>query len=161
LRKALEITQMMYLNFSPDSSLWQLYPGLDFSTPARATPQHAAELWKRMQAGAKPFRWAQTPKHSDDVVAIDKAGNIAAITQSINCVDWGAPPSTLTGFRLAIPRRSNRRRLPKSNPAAACLRRPRPAFFSKTASLCWASLRWDRVCINARFNVCTTSYAWG
>jgi len=41
LRKALEITQALYLNFLPDAALKKLYPALDFSTPARATPQRA------------------------------------------------------------------------------------------------------------------------
>lgn len=103
LRRALDITQMMYLNFLPEAMLRQLYPGLDFSTQARVTPQHAAELWKRMQAGAKPFRWAQPPKHSDDVVAIDKDGNIAAITQSINCVDWGKTAINIDGISIGDP----------------------------------------------------------
>jgi gamma-glutamyltranspeptidase/glutathione hydrolase len=103
LRKALDITQMMNLNYLTDAALKRLYPGLDFSTAARATPQHAAELWKRMQAGVKPFRWAQTPKHSDDVVAIDKEGNIAAITHSINCVDWGRTAINIDGISIGDP----------------------------------------------------------
>jgi gamma-glutamyltranspeptidase/glutathione hydrolase len=103
LRKALEITQMMYLNYLPDAVLNGLYPGLDFSAPARATPQHAEELWNRMQSGVKLFRWALPPKHSDDVVAIDKEGNIAAITHSINCVDWGRTAINIDGVSIGDP----------------------------------------------------------
>jgi gamma-glutamyltranspeptidase / glutathione hydrolase len=104
LRKALDISQMLYLNFLPDSVIKQVYPGMDFSTEARITPQHAAELWKRIQAGAKPYRWeTQGPKHSDDVVAVDKEGNIAAITQSINCVDWGKTAINIDGISIGDP----------------------------------------------------------
>ena len=103
-RKALDISQMQFLNFLPDAVIKQVYPGMDFSMQARTTPQHAAELWKRMQAGAKPYRWeTQEPKHSDDVVAIDKDGNIAAITQSINCVDWGKTAINVGGISIGDP----------------------------------------------------------
>jgi gamma-glutamyltranspeptidase/glutathione hydrolase len=104
LRKALDISQMMTLSYLPDATLDQLYPGLDFSTPARLTPAHAAALWQRMQAGAVPYRWKDAaPHHSDDVVAIDSAGNIAAITQSINCVDWGKTAIVVDGITIGDP----------------------------------------------------------
>jgi len=104
LRKALDISQMLYLNFLPDAVIKQVYPGMDLSTQARITPQYAAELWKRMQSGAKPYRWeTQGPKHSDDVVAVDKDGNIAAITQSINCVDWGKTAINIGGISIGDP----------------------------------------------------------
>ncbi len=49
-------------------------------------------------------RWApRGPGHSDDVVAIDKAGNIAAITQSINCVDWGRTAINIDGISIGDP----------------------------------------------------------
>jgi gamma-glutamyltranspeptidase/glutathione hydrolase len=62
-----------------------------------ATGKHAVELWERMQKGAKPFRMAEGPEHFDDVVCIDKAGNIAAITHSLNCRDWGRTAINDTG----------------------------------------------------------------
>jgi gamma-glutamyltranspeptidase/glutathione hydrolase len=102
LRKALDISQMFYVNYLPDAMLKQIYPGMDFSAQSRTTPQHAAELWKRMQAGAKP-RWTLPPRHSDDVVAIDKEGNIAAMTHSINCVDWGRTAINIDGISIGDP----------------------------------------------------------
>ncbi len=102
-RKALEITQMMNLNFIPEAALKQMYPGMDLSPAARTTLKFAEELWKRMQAGAKPYRFALPPKHSDDVVAIDKQGNIAAITHSINCVDWGRTAINIDGISIGDP----------------------------------------------------------
>jgi len=57
-----------------------------------------------MSAGAKPFNWEmQGPKHSDDVVAIDREGNIAAITHSINCVDWGKTAIFVGGISIGDP----------------------------------------------------------
>jgi gamma-glutamyltranspeptidase/glutathione hydrolase len=56
-----------------------------------------------MQKGIKPFRMAEGPKHSDDVVCIDKTGNIAAITHSINCVDWGRTAINIDGISIGDP----------------------------------------------------------
>ncbi len=104
LRKALDISQMMVLSYLPESAVQQVYPGLDSSAAARVTRAHAAELWKRMQAGVVPFRWKDAvPHHSDDVVAIDEAGNIAAITQSINCIDWGKTAIVVDGITIGDP----------------------------------------------------------
>jgi gamma-glutamyltranspeptidase/glutathione hydrolase len=102
-RKAMDITQMLYLSYLPDSLLKQIYPGMDFSLLARTTRSHAVELWDRMQKGIKPFRMAEGPKHSDDIVCIDRAGNIAAITHSINCVDWGRTAINIDGISIGDP----------------------------------------------------------
>jgi gamma-glutamyltranspeptidase/glutathione hydrolase len=103
-RKAVEISQMFVLDYLPERTLRQMYPTLDFSPQSRTTKKHAQELWQRMQEGAKPFRWeASGPKHSDDVVAIDKHGNIAAITHSINCVDWGKTAIFVDGVSIGDP----------------------------------------------------------
>jgi gamma-glutamyltranspeptidase / glutathione hydrolase len=102
-RKAMDIAQMLSLSYLPDSLVKQIYPGMDFSPLARTTRKHAVELWERMQKGAKPFRLAEGPKNSDDVVCIDKAGNIAAITHSINCVDWGRTAINIDGISIGDP----------------------------------------------------------
>ena len=104
LKAALEITQMYTLSYLPDATKAQLYPGISFAPDARASASHAQDLWKRMQAGTVPFRWkAPAGHHSDDVVAIDKEGNIAAITQSINCVDWGRTMINIDGVSIGDP----------------------------------------------------------
>ena len=104
LKKALDISQMFTLSYLPPATAAQIFPGLDSSPDARITPAHAAELWKRMQAGVVPFRWKDAaPHHSDDVVAIDEAGNIAALTQSINCVDWGKTAIVVDGITIGDP----------------------------------------------------------
>lgn len=105
LKTALDISQMFTLQYLPAATLNQMYPGIGFSPADRIAPGRAAELWKRMQAGITPFRWkTPTPAiHSDDVVAIDEAGNIAAITQSINCVDWGRTAINVDGISIGDP----------------------------------------------------------
>mgnify|MGYP001171404230 CR=1 FL=1 len=104
LRKALDITQMYILDFLPEETIAQIYPSMDFANEARVTPDHAAELWGRMEAGAKPFAWVpQEPQHSDDVVVIDAAGNIAAITHSINSVMWGKTGIVIDGVTIGDP----------------------------------------------------------
>ena len=104
LRKAVDITQMIFLDYLPESMLKQVYPGLDLTPTARTTEIHAKELWSRMKAGVMPFRFKPAePKHSDDVVAVDKDGNIAAITHSINCVDWGKTAIFVDGISIGDP----------------------------------------------------------
>ena len=104
LRKSVDITQMIFLDYLPEAMLKQVYPGLDLTPTARTTESHAKELWSRMKAGAMPFRFKPAePKHSDDVVAVDKDGNIAAITHSINCVDWGKTAIFVDGISIGDP----------------------------------------------------------
>jgi gamma-glutamyltranspeptidase/glutathione hydrolase len=104
LRKALEICQFHVLNFLPEQTLSKVYPGINLAPRARTTTKHAQELWQRMQAGARLFTWELPgPSHSDDVVAIDRAGNIAAITHSINCVDWGKTAIMVDGVSIGDP----------------------------------------------------------
>jgi gamma-glutamyltranspeptidase/glutathione hydrolase len=103
-RKAEDITQQFGVSFLPAATLAAIYPGMDFSPEARVTRAHAEELWKRMQAGAKLARFKRTtPMHSDDVVAVDAEGNIAAITQSINCVFWGKTAIAVDGVSIGDP----------------------------------------------------------
>ena len=81
-----------------------MYPGLDFSDEARLTLKNAMELWARMESGATPFAWAPPgPGHSDDVIVIDDAGNIAAITHSINAVTWGKTAIVVDGITIGDP----------------------------------------------------------
>ena len=86
---------MMFLDFLPDETLQQIYPGMDFSSEARVTPEHAAELWPAPEAGAKPFSCApQEPKHSDVVVVTSRR------TQSINSVLWGKTAIIVDGISI-------------------------------------------------------------
>src|SRR5262245_44989800 len=105
LKKALDISQVASLQYLPDTTLQQLFPGVGFSLADRTSAVRATDLWKRIQAGAMPFRWKSpvSSGHSDDVVAVDRAGNIAALTQSINCVDWGRTAINIDGISIGDP----------------------------------------------------------
>ncbi len=102
LRDAVLISQMMFLNYLPPEMVRAIYPGLDMAPAARATRKHAEKLWELMQEKT-PFQFAppEKPRHSDDVVAIDAAGNIAAITHSINTVYWGKTAIVVDGVSIA------------------------------------------------------------
>jgi gamma-glutamyltranspeptidase/glutathione hydrolase len=104
LRKAVDITQQFMASFMPASVLSQMYPDLDFSPQSRITRAHAEKLWSRMEQGVKFGRYKRTsPMHSDDVVAIDGDGNIAAITHSINSVYWGKTAIVIDGISIGDP----------------------------------------------------------
>ncbi|HEY3813591.1 MAG TPA: gamma-glutamyltransferase [Caulobacteraceae bacterium] len=99
-----QITSQFAAVYLPAQMLGAIYPGMDFSPPARVTREHAVELWARMQKGAALGRFKQKAlNHSDDVVVIDAEGNMAAITQSINCVFWGKTAISIDGVSIGDP----------------------------------------------------------
>lgn len=103
LRTALDITQAFGLGYLPDAALRQILPGVDYSPASRVTAAHGAAMWKRLSS-ASPFRW-KVPEghHSDDVVAVDAQGNMAALTHSINSVDWGRTAINVDGISIGDP----------------------------------------------------------
>lgn len=104
LRVALHVSQLVQLSYLPSETLEALFPGIDFSPEARVTLKHAEELWSRIEAGAPFPSWKPTaPKHSDDVVAVDADGNIAAITHTINSALWGKTAINVDGVSIGDP----------------------------------------------------------
>ena len=102
LQMALDITGQMFAALYPEEALSEMYPDVDFSNQSRVTREHAEAMWAAMQSGAKIARWeSQNPGHSDDVVVIDRDGNIAAITHSINTVLWGKTAIFVDGVSIA------------------------------------------------------------
>jgi gamma-glutamyltranspeptidase/glutathione hydrolase len=95
----------------PPEVLQRHFPGVDLSPSARTTKEHARMLWSRMQSPEWPaFRtdalagrqrgaaiieklmtgWGRRrPQHTAGVVAVDEAGNVAAVMHSINSSLWG------------------------------------------------------------------------
>ena len=68
--------------------------GLNLSPPERVKPETAAQLWQRIREGTWPLTAkrktdAIPPNHSDGIVVVDRWGNIAAVTHSINTTLWG------------------------------------------------------------------------
>ncbi|MDX1395373.1 MAG: gamma-glutamyltransferase [Gemmatimonadota bacterium] len=104
LRKALDIAYMSVVDYLPAQAVGNTYPGIDFSPESRVTEAHARALWERMESGTRLANWASPgPRHSDDVVAIDGEGNIAAITHSINAVIWGKTAIVVDGITIGDP----------------------------------------------------------
>ena len=104
LRKALDITQLYALDFLPAPMVSQMYPGVDLSTSGKLDPANAAALWPLVEGGRLPVPFSpRPPQHSDDVVAVDRDGNIAAMTQSINCVLWGKTAIVVDGVTVGDP----------------------------------------------------------
>jgi len=104
LKKALDITSLVALSYLPAETGAALFPGIDLSPAARVTREHAEALWERIKDGNPLAGWRRTaPMHSDDVVAVDADGNIAAITHSINCVLWGKTAINIGGISIGDP----------------------------------------------------------
>jgi gamma-glutamyltranspeptidase/glutathione hydrolase len=104
LKKALDITQLFGISMFPKDAQAAIYPGIDFSNASRVTKAHAEALWTQIESGKTFTKWKQTtPMHSDDVVAVDAEGNMAAITHSINCVNWGKTGIFVDGISIGDP----------------------------------------------------------
>ncbi|WP_420633008.1 gamma-glutamyltransferase [Candidatus Palauibacter sp.] len=103
LRKALDVTRASLLDFVPPELAASLVGG-EFTPAMRVTPEHAERLWNVIETGLPFGNWAEPrPGHSDDVVAIDSDGNIAAITHSINAVLWGKTAIVVDGITIGDP----------------------------------------------------------
>lgn len=104
LRKALDITTLGYISELPAAAVAAALPGIDMSPEARVTMEHAEQLWAAIRDGKAlvPFAKA-TVRHSDDVVAVDAEGNIAAITHSINSLIWGKTAIAIDGITIGDP----------------------------------------------------------
>jgi len=103
LRTALDVTRASLLDFLPPEMAASLVGG-DFTPAARVTSDHADRLWDVIRTGLPFGNWApRGPGHSDDVVAIDGEGNIAAITHSINAVLWGKTAIVVDGITIGDP----------------------------------------------------------
>ncbi len=102
LKKAVDICSQVFAMLLPEAQIRQIYPGMDFSFDTRLTRAHAETLWARMEAGAKLGQYKPRGiNHSDDVVVIDKDGNMAAITHSINTILWGKTAIFVDGVSIS------------------------------------------------------------
>jgi gamma-glutamyltranspeptidase / glutathione hydrolase len=87
----MQITRNQLLFDTPDEAARQ-FPGRDLSPRMRTTAEHARWLWERIKQGEPPFTTSPAgprPGHSSGVVVVDRWGNAAAVTHSINTVLWG------------------------------------------------------------------------
>lgn len=101
LRKLSDITNMYTLSYLTPQIQKMVYPGLDLSAESRIKKGTTLKLWERMQQGVSLTQYADPkPKHSDTVVAIDKDGNMTAITHTINCIVWGSTGIMVDGISI-------------------------------------------------------------
>ena len=89
-------------------------PELGGSLESRLTKAHAQRVWAKMQTpGWKQFdqnvfewqaaAWAKELGHSDAVVTVDAAGNVAAVLHTINTDRWGRTGIFVDGVPIADP----------------------------------------------------------
>jgi gamma-glutamyltranspeptidase/glutathione hydrolase len=67
--------------------------GLDLSPQSRVRQSTSDALWTAMQLGRIPLVSvppAPAAAHTDAIVAVDSAGNVAAVVHTINTVNWGS-----------------------------------------------------------------------
>ncbi len=90
----MQITRNQEVSYTQEL-LTRRFPDRDLSPRARVGKPSARWVWDRMQAGEWPF--ATTPGttsrnrigHSSGVVAVDRWGNVAALTHTIYTALWG------------------------------------------------------------------------
>ncbi len=100
LKKIFEVTNVFSLSYLPPATLKFLYPTIDLSHDSRIKMETSQKLWKVIQKKANAAKDNGGTKHSDTVVAIDKDGNMTAITHSINCVVWGSTGIVVDGVSI-------------------------------------------------------------
>jgi gamma-glutamyltranspeptidase / glutathione hydrolase len=73
----------------------------DFSLQARLDPATAEKVLALIKVGRMPsVPPPKTTHHSDAVVAVDAAGNIAAVVHSINTLNWGSTGIFVGGISI-------------------------------------------------------------
>lgn len=78
------------------------FQALDLSREARVTREHAEKLWPLLNSSG----WMLHPQRStcsDDVVAADQWGNIAALCHTSNCMFWGKTALIVDGITIHDP----------------------------------------------------------
>jgi gamma-glutamyltranspeptidase/glutathione hydrolase len=91
----MQISHCQILGFLPETAL-KNFEGLDLTPSSRVKRETAAGIWRRMREG----KWTYAAKvknqassapaaHSDGIVVVDRWGNVAAVTHSINTALWG------------------------------------------------------------------------
>jgi gamma-glutamyltranspeptidase / glutathione hydrolase len=96
--------------------------GMDLSPVARLKKETAAAIWERMQKGTWRYSRKATgsggPRtdHSDAVVAVDRWGNVAALTHTINTNLWGETGLFVDGVSIPDPGALQREQIREAGP---------------------------------------------
>jgi gamma-glutamyltranspeptidase/glutathione hydrolase len=103
----IQITRNQEISYARE--LLTRFPDRDLSPRARVSKPYARWMWDRMQAGNWPFAAAPAANsknragHSSGVVAVDRWGNVAAVTHSINTALWGKTGIFVGGVSIPDP----------------------------------------------------------
>jgi gamma-glutamyltranspeptidase/glutathione hydrolase len=86
------------------------FDGLDLRRESRVKMETATNIWRKMQDGTWPLASASAskgselaPNHSDGVVVVDRWGNVAALTHTINTEAWGESALFVDGISIPEP----------------------------------------------------------
>ncbi len=103
----IQITDNQNLTLYPKLAA-KRFPEQSFSAQTRVTKEHARWLWARKREGSWPY--ADRPAgakngshHSSGVVAVDRWGNVAALTHTCNAVVWGNTGIFVAGVSIPDP----------------------------------------------------------
>ena len=138
----LQTARLYLLGHLDESTLDMIGGGLDLSPESRATKATAQALWEKMEAGELMFvAPPQTPPfmHSDSVVAVDKEGNICALTHTINTSAWGDTGIFVGGVSVPDSAGFQQSRMVMTGPGARLPEETNPTIVLKDGELVLAS----------------------
>jgi len=95
-----EVTNLYTLSYIPQAGLKFMYPTVDLTPDSRVKMETSEQLWEVLQQKTNTAKDQGGTKHSDTVVAVDKNGNMTAVTHSINCVVWGSTGIVVDGISI-------------------------------------------------------------
>ena len=112
---------------TPQPVLKWLITGSTFELDTPPSKENARRVWKRMQntnlmrllRGQAPWSNSSSKKsggHSDGVVAVDAAGNIAAMCHTINTDNWGTTGLSVQGVSIPDSAAYQQRRMEAAGP---------------------------------------------
>ena len=85
----MQISHCMALGYLSDDTL-KTFLGHDLRSASRVKKETSAWLWGQIKEGKLPWTLKEkAPGHSDGIIAVDKWGNVAVVTHSINTTSWG------------------------------------------------------------------------
>ncbi len=116
-----QIGDCQVLDFLSDETLTN-FAGLDLTLRSRVKKETAAGIWQRMQEGKWHFAAKirkpgdMPPNHSDGVVVVNRWGNMAAVTHSINTVLWGDTGLFVAGVSIPDSARFQQEAIKRAGP---------------------------------------------
>ncbi len=123
LYQLIQATRMSWLlTISPPAYVRLHFPAVDLDPRARVTEEHAERIWAKLRQPGWIQRFQGLPEpeapggHSDGVVVVDAAGNVAALTHSINTTLWGTTGIFVGGVSIPDSASFQQDRVAKAGP---------------------------------------------